>query len=83
MEHFLSRISYVISALIVAMGGVAFHAIATVIGIVLGVLTYRLNRRHKARIEFEERARTELLRERVELMRTAQQNGNREGCAGD
>lgn len=82
MEHFLSRISYAISALIVALGGVAFHALATVIGIVLGVLTYRLNRRHKARVEFEEHARTELLRERVELLRTAQQD-RQQGCAGD
>ncbi|MBI0277275.1 hypothetical protein I6H07_15965 [Hafnia alvei] len=68
MEHLLSRTSYLLSAVIATLGCITLSGCATTLGIVLGVLTYRLNKRHRARIEAEQHERTQLLRERVRLL---------------
>lgn len=68
MERFISFMTYLPSAFLTSLGLVSLTQWATLVGIVLGVLTYRLNKRHKQRIEALEQRRTELEQRRTEVI---------------
>ena len=61
MERLTSFVAYMPSAFLTTLGLFSLTQWATLIGIVLGILTYRLNRRHKRRIEEEEEKRTAVI----------------------
>lgn len=61
IDRLIGFLSYLPSAFLTTLGLFSLTQWATLIGIVLGVLTYRLNRRHKRRVEEEEEKRTAIL----------------------
>ncbi|WP_210452345.1 HP1 family phage holin [Pantoea ananatis] len=57
-DRVLSFIAYLPSAFLTSLGLLSLTDWVALTGAVLGLLTYRLNRRHKQRIEAEEVKRT-------------------------
>ncbi|MBY4840984.1 MULTISPECIES: HP1 family phage holin [unclassified Pantoea] len=66
MDRVVSFLSYLPSAFLTSLGLLSLTQWATLIGVVLGILTYLLNRRHKQRIEEEEKKRTAIFKEMAE-----------------
>ncbi|CAX57641.1 MULTISPECIES: HP1 family phage holin [Erwinia] len=60
-DRVVSFLSYLPSAFLTTLGLFSLTQWATLIGIVLGILTYRLNKRHKRRVELEEEKRTAIM----------------------
>ncbi|NKG32821.1 hypothetical protein FVB43_22635 [Erwinia rhapontici] len=61
MDRVVSFLAYLPSAFLTTLGLFSLTQWATLIGIVLGILTYRLNKRHKQRVEQEEEKRTAIM----------------------
>lgn len=70
VDRVVSFLSYLPSAFLTALGLMSLTQWATLIGVVLGILTYLLNRRHKRRLEEEDR-RHKLRIEEEDRKRTA------------
>ncbi|MFP1869262.1 HP1 family phage holin [Lonsdalea quercina] len=66
MDRLVSFLSYLPSAFLTSLGLLSLTQWATMVGVVLGILTYLLNRRHKQRIEAEEQKRTAIFKEMAE-----------------
>jgi len=78
MERLPAFLSYLPSAFLTTIGIVSLAQWSMLAGIVLGVLTYRLNKSHKRRVEKEEEKRTAILEDLA--ARATQHNMNDVVC---